>query len=477
MLYLNPELAANSNMTTQALARSAWAADQAGSRSLSLLSHAKPATPVGFDPKVYIGAQANVSALNQTIYNAMLGMGISSNSVLRQGVYVSTLMQEVALIYNSNSGTQLGLRLKEFGNEPIVFSSSNLNSGDYVRLQRVTDGKGTSGVPLYGRVTSVTSASNFVLSPVSPAAFNADSVGCLYTLLGIRIWDIERQALVTFSRNGVAFSNALSNAGGNTSNQATFPGYVNSNDVVPRADFNLDTYRAVYPDVKLLDFSDAYLDYRLRGKRANEYRITNGNDLYNLEAPYASNATAGYGVTGFNASFSNNVTVSGNLGIGMPCTGSEGVSAEIDAWNAFQGQGGSSNAWWMTTGSNTRLAVAGDIFATGTVISLSDARVKTRVQPIDDAIGRLSLLKGYTYDVQGSTRRHTGLLAQEVEKVIPEAVFYRSSEGIEGIEGILETNGPIRSVAYGNLAGLFVNAINEISERLSALEKRLDASK
>jgi hypothetical protein len=469
MLYLNPELVANSNLTSLSLAQSAWTTDQAGAKSLSSLASTQPMTPAGFDPKVYVAAQTNVSAVNQTIYNAMLGMGSTLNSILRRGIYVSTLMQEVALTYNSNSGSRLGMQLTEIGNEPFRFSASNLNSGDYVRLQRRTDGHGTNGVPLYGQVTSVTSGSNFVLSPVSPAAFNLDSLGCIYTLSGIRIWDIERQALVAYSRNTVAFSNALSNAGGNTSNQASFPGYVDPNDVVPRSDFNLDAYRAMYPDVKLLDFSDAYLDYRLRGKRANEYRIANGGDLYNLEAPYASNATAGYGITGFNASFSNNVTVSGNLGIGMPCTGSEGGSAEIDAWEGQAAGASNNNAWWMTVGSNTRLAVAGDIFATGTVISLSDARVKSCIQPIDNALERLSFLTGYTYGVHGSAKRQTGLLAQEVEEALPEAVFYRSSEGILAGE-----RKPIASVAYGNLAGLFVNAINEISHRLTALEKRMN---
>jgi hypothetical protein len=228
--------------------------------------------------------------------------------------------------------------------------------------------------------------------------------------------------------------------------------------------------------VKLLDFSDAYLDYRIRWKRADEYRIVSSKDILNLEAPYASNFSGGggggYGISGYNASFSNNVTVNGNIGIGMACTGSEGYSGEIDAWNAYHGTG-ASNAWWMGSGGNTRLAVNGDIFATGTVISLSDSRVKSCIQPIENALGRLSFLTGYTYDVNGSAKRHTGLLAQDVAKALPEAVFYRSAEGI--LEGNNEMGpvAPVASVAYGNLAGLFVNAINELSDRISKIESRM----
>ena len=478
MLYLNPELAAYSNVSSLTAAETAWSNDQGsgGARTLSLLPFAKPSTPVGFDPKVYLAAQSNVSPLNQTIYASMTSMGLTSNSMMRRGVYVSTLMQEVEYYFSSNSGSRIGLRLSayDFDNEPVRFSSCNLNSGDYVRLQRQTDGRGTCGAPLYGQVFSVESGSNFVLNPVSPAAFNSDSNGCVYILSGIRIWDVERQALVSFARNSAAFSNALSNAGGGTpSNLTSFPGFVNSNDIVPRPDFNLDAYRSAYPDVKLLDFSDAYLDYRMRWKRADAYRIVNGGDIFNLDAPYASNLSGGggggggYGVSGYNASFSNNLTVNGNIGIGMACTGSEGYSAEIDAWDAYHGTG-ASNAWWMGAGSNTRLAVNGDIFATGTVISLSDSRVKSCIQPIENALGRLSFLTGYTYDVNGSAKRHTGLLAQDVAKALPEAVFYRSSVGI--LEG---ENGPVASVAYGNLAGLFVNAINELSDRISKIERRM----
>lgn len=472
MLYLNPELAAYSNINTLSAAGAAWSSNQA---SLSSLPYVRPSTPAGFDSKVYIAAQPNVSPLNRTIFASMINMGFTSNSMMRRGTYVSTIMAEVLFDYSSNSGSSVGLKLSAYDvdNEPLRFTSSNLNVGDYVRLQRQTDGRGTCGVPLYGQVASVPSGTMFVLNPLSPAAFSADSAGSMYILSGIRIWDVERQALVSYARNSKAFDIALSNAGGGTpSNMSSFPGYVDSNDVVPRPDFNLEAYRSMYPDVTLLDYSDSYLDYRLRSKRADQYRIVNNRYVVNLEAPYASNlfvggqggGGGGYGLTGYNASFSNNLTVNGNIGIGMPCTGSEGFSAEIDAWHRT----GMSNAWWMGSGSNTRLAVAGDIFATGTVISLSDSRVKSDVKPIENALGRLSFLTGYTYDVIGSAKRQTGLLAQDVAKAMPEAVFYRSSEGI--LEG---EKGPVASVAYGNLAGLFVNAINELTDRISKIEQRL----
>ena len=52
--------------------------------------------------------------------------------------------------------------------------------------------------------------------------------------------------------------------------------------------------------------------------------------------------------------------------------------------------------------------------------------------------------------------RHTGVIAQEVEQVLPEVV----STDAQGL----------KSVAYGNMVGLLIEAVKELSEKLEALE-------
>jgi hypothetical protein len=109
-------------------------------------------------------------------------------------------------------------------------------------------------------------------------------------------------------------------------------------------------------------------------------------------------------------------------------------------------------------GSGTRLAVAGDIFSSGTLITLSDERAKKEIRPIDDALGKVSQLRGYTFSTHtSSSRRHTGLLAQEVNRVLPEAVYPAAATGYS-------------SIAYGNMSGLLVEAINALADRVKALE-------
>jgi dsRNA-specific ribonuclease len=112
------------------------------------------------------------------------------------------------------------------------------------------------------------------------------------------------------------------------------------------------------------------------------------------------------------------------------------------------------------------LAVAGDVYATGTIVTLSDARAKVDLEPIGDALAKVLTLSGYTFLMRAGastgSRRHTGLIAQDVEAVIPEAVYAAPDTGL-------------KTVAYGNLAGLLVEAIKDIYSILERIPKGRDA--
>jgi hypothetical protein len=92
----------------------------------------------------------------------------------------------------------------------------------------------------------------------------------------------------------------------------------------------------------------------------------------------------------------------------------------------------------------------GDFTATGNVTANSDIRLKDNLEVIPDALKKVEQLNGYTYDLKERPgERFTGVVAQELEEVLPEAV----GENEEGI----------KNVAYGNMAGLFVEAIKELN--------------
>ena len=58
--------------------------------------------------------------------------------------------------------------------------------------------------------------------------------------------------------------------------------------------------------------------------------------------------------------------------------------------------------------------------------SLSDITFKTNINVIDSPLERIAKLTGITFDWINSTNKSAGLIAQEVEKVLPEAVKINS---------------------------------------------------
>lgn len=96
------------------------------------------------------------------------------------------------------------------------------------------------------------------------------------------------------------------------------------------------------------------------------------------------------------------------------------------------------------------LDVVGDIYASGDLVAFSDERKKTNIEPIPNALEKVLQLRGVTFDkIDGDDRRHAGVIAQEVEKVLPEVV-YTDKDGM-------------KSVAYGNVIGLLIEAIKELA--------------
>lgn len=106
----------------------------------------------------------------------------------------------------------------------------------------------------------------------------------------------------------------------------------------------------------------------------------------------------------------------------------------------------------------SNVSISGRLDTLGNVASTSDKAVKTELSVIQGALDKIEQLNGYLYRRIDTGDRETGLLAQEVKEVLPEAVH-------QGENGMY-------SLAYGNLAGLFVEGIKELKHRLERLEAR-----
>jgi hypothetical protein len=112
--------------------------------------------------------------------------------------------------------------------------------------------------------------------------------------------------------------------------------------------------------------------------------------------------------------------------------------------------------------SGTSPTTAADFYAYGNVTAYSDERYKTDILPIISALAKVNQIGGYTFKRTNAEegeedRRHAGVIAQEVQKVLPEVISTDS-------DGML-------SVAYGNIVGLLIEAIKELTVKVEALEE------
>jgi hypothetical protein len=112
-----------------------------------------------------------------------------------------------------------------------------------------------------------------------------------------------------------------------------------------------------------------------------------------------------------------------------------------------------------TTSPSQALHVIGNILASGNITAFSDIRLKTDLEAIPDALAKVQALTGYTFERTDTGDRQTGVIAQEVQKVLPEAV---------------SDTGEYMSVAYGNMVGLLIEAIKEQQAQIEELKARLE---
>lgn len=99
----------------------------------------------------------------------------------------------------------------------------------------------------------------------------------------------------------------------------------------------------------------------------------------------------------------------------------------------------------------------GTFTATGDICAYSDASLKTNVQTIDGAMGKVDAIRGVTFDRLEDGSTSTGVIAQELEAVLPEAVQ-------------TDENG-VKMVAYGNVTGLLIEALKELKAEVESLKK------
>jgi len=114
---------------------------------------------------------------------------------------------------------------------------------------------------------------------------------------------------------------------------------------------------------------------------------------------------------------------------------------------------------------SSNVNINGKLFTFGNIGSISDKTIKTDLIQISSPLDKIAMLTGYTYRRidggrnigDGDGTRECGLIAQDVQKVLPEVVSAN------------ENYNNLLTIAYGNMAGLFVEAFKEMRSEIQGL--------
>jgi hypothetical protein len=232
---------------------------------------------------------------------------------------------------------------------------------------------------------------------------------------------------------------------------------------------NLTNTLFVQSDSLILQSStgETYLSGTLDG--ATELRYDNATKLTTTSSGIAITGTAtattfsgalnGNASTASKLATARTITLAGDLSGSSSFDGSANISITAVVANDSHDHthlkvGGAIKATAVTGGIN----ITGELIATGDVTAYSDRRFKHNIETIDNGLEKVLQLRGVTFEKDN--RQGLGVIAQEVEEVIPEVV-HTSEEGM-------------KSVAYGNMVGVLIEAIKEQQKQIEELKAQIN---
>jgi hypothetical protein len=99
------------------------------------------------------------------------------------------------------------------------------------------------------------------------------------------------------------------------------------------------------------------------------------------------------------------------------------------------------------------MTCGGALTATGDITAFSSEALKDDIKTIDNALSKVCDMRGVYYTKDGESG--TGVIAEEIEKVLPEVV----------------REGEHKSVAYGNITGILIEAIKDLGDEVKKLKE------
>ena len=345
----------------------------------------------------------------------------------------------------------------------IVLNSSGstldtYNSGFYV--SNISD-YGTSYAPSfsllgYGSDKQVVQGSAITLSPSGYVGIGTTAPSALLHVFGGNVTVNYGSMICLHASYPAGGSYSIGGAGNN------FRIALNSDTVTPRL-LDIGYYTGDLP-------TGAWNSKMVVNPISGNVGIGATNPMYKTQIVLASNSDPGTSNV-FALTTADSGTQSQRLYMGLVDNGGTGstsyswISASRygNAYNVLALQPAGGTVGIGTTLPGYTLHVIGAIYASGNITALSDQRYKQNVIRLSGSLDTISRLSGYSYirTDESSGKRHIGLIAQEVNHIIPEAVSY-------------DVANDTYSINYGCLIAPVIEAIKELNQsvhlRIAALE-------
>ena len=142
-----------------------------------------------------------------------------------------------------------------------------------------------------------------------------------------------------------------------------------------------------------------------------------------------------------------------------------GDANDLDIGKVAYVHGDNSMRFHTNDAERFRMEPDGDFHADGDIVAysttVSDVALKSDIQMIPNALDKIDEIKGYTF-TRHNGQKSAGIIAQELEKVLPEAVKEKKLALVDGKT--------YKTVEYDAIHGLLINCIKELKEQIKELK-------
>lgn len=365
---------------------------------------------------------ANVT-INATIANNSIQLGVHTS-----GTYVSSVGAGTGGVQSGSSGLTL---VSSGSNVTLALSNTGITPGTYSKIAFDAQGRALSGGALTAEDLNALSTNGGTINGAVAVGTNTATavISVIQTGVGpaLTVQDTPGKRPIVITNDAALLIGSTATNTGNIGGSLQMSGFTSGAKLSLSQFSNNSTY---YPEISL-------------------FKSRSNSQAFGV--PLQNNDTVGqvnwYGDSGDPAA----TAPVAKMGVYVDGTVSSGVIPGRVVWSIANASGVLVDQFSI---SSNGTVTAGEMSALD-FNSTSDERKKTNIQSIVHALDTVNQLRGVTFDWKETGKHSMGVIAQEIEEVLPHTV-------------VTDSYG-YKSVSYNNLVGLLIEAVKELSNELTTL--------